>query len=86
MGLPWHSHDRAAAQPLVSGTPSEVTFEMLPLSYIFKAGHRVRLTVFFADTASPAAPDAASRITLVRNPSMPSSVTLPIIQGGGSSQ
>ena len=86
MGLPWHSYDRATAQPLVGGTPSEVAFEMLPLSYIFKAGHRVRLTVFFADTASPAVPDTASRITLVRNPSMPSSVTLPIIQRAGSSQ
>jgi hypothetical protein len=79
MGLPWHSHTRDAVQPLVSGTPSEVVFEMLPLSYIFKAGHRLRLTLFLADPASPTAPNTVSRIAVVRSPSMPSSVTLPII-------
>ena len=78
MGLPWHSFTREAVRPL-SDTPSEVAFEMLPLSYIFKAGHRIRLTLFFADSASPGAPAAAPRVTLVRSPAMPSSVTLPII-------
>jgi uncharacterized protein len=83
MGLPWHSFTRDAARPL-SDTPSEVAFEMLPLSYIFNAGHRIRLTLFFADSASPAAPAAAPRVTLARSPAMPSSVTLPIIPASGS--
>ena len=52
-GLPWHSHKASDAQPLVAGTPAEVEFEMLPMSYIFKAGHRLRLTLFFADPAAP---------------------------------
>jgi hypothetical protein len=83
MGLPWHSFTRDAARPL-SETPSEVVFEMLPLSYIFKAGHRIRLTLFFADSASPATPAAAPRVTIIRSPTMPSSVTLPIIPASGS--
>ena len=57
-GLPWHSHKAADAQPLVPGTAAEVEFEMLPMSYIFKAGHRLRLTLFFADPAAPTSPDA----------------------------
>jgi uncharacterized protein len=83
MGLPWHSFLRDAARPL-SDTPSEVVFEMLPLSYIFKAGHRIRLTLFFADSSSPAAPATAPRVTIVRSRAMPSSVTLPIIPASRS--
>ena len=83
MGLPWHSFTRDAARPL-SDTPSEVVFEMLPLSYIFKAGHRIRLTVFFADSSSPATPATAPRVTIVRSPTAPSSVTLPVIPASGA--
>jgi hypothetical protein len=57
---------------------------MLPLSYIFKAGHRIRLTLFFADSSSPAAPATAPRVTIVRSRAMPSSVTLPIIPASRS--
>ena len=83
MDLPWHRFTRDAAQPL-GETPSEVAFEMLPLSYIFKAGHRIRLTLFFADSSSPTAPAMAPRVTIVRSPTMPSSVTLPVIPASGS--
>jgi putative CocE/NonD family hydrolase len=86
MGLPWHSFTRSDARPLVTGTPSEVAFEMLPLSYIFKAGHRIRLTVFFADPASPTAPNPGTSIVLLRSSSMPSSVTLPIIPAADASK
>jgi putative CocE/NonD family hydrolase len=77
--LPWHSHRASDARPLVPGTPAEVEFAMLPMSYIFKAGHRLRLTLFFADPAAPAAPDPKTAIAVLRAPDMPSSVTLPII-------
>jgi putative CocE/NonD family hydrolase len=83
MGLPWHSFTQDAARPL-SEAPSEVAFEMLPLSYIFKAGHRIRLTLFFADSSSPATPGTAPRVTIVRSSTMPSSITLPVIPASGS--
>jgi hypothetical protein len=84
VGLPWHSHKAADAQPLVTGMPAEVEFEMLPMSYIFKAGHRLRLTLFFADPAAPTSPDAKTMVTVLRAPATPSSVTLPIIPAGAT--
>jgi predicted acyl esterase len=78
-GLPWHSHASADATPLAASTPAEIEFEMLPMSYIFKAGHRLRLVLFFADASAPTSPDATMSVTVFRAPAMPSSVTLPII-------
>ena len=81
-GLPWHSHESADAKPLAASTPAEIDFEMLPMSYIFKAGHRLRLVLFFADASAPTSPDARASVTVFRAPAMPSSVTLPIIPSG----
>jgi putative CocE/NonD family hydrolase len=83
-GLPWHSHKAADAQPLPTAAPVEVEFEMLPLSYIFNAGHRLRLTVFFADPSAPTAPNAAAKISVFRGAATPSAVTLPVIPIGAS--
>jgi putative CocE/NonD family hydrolase len=79
-GLPWHSHRAADAKPLVPGEAVELQFDLLPISYIFKAGHRVRLTLFFADPAAPTAPNANARITVLRGAARASSVTLPVIR------
>ena len=72
---------RRTRKPLVPGDAVEVEFEMLPMSYIFKAGHRLRLTLFFADPAAPTAPDTKARSPCFARPTTPSSVTLPIIKG-----
>ena len=77
-GLPWHSHTMTDAQPLTAAAPVEVEFDLLPTSYIFKAGHRLRVTLFFADPSAPTSPRTAS-LTVIRAPGMPSSVTLPVI-------
>nr|MBO2488672.1 peptidase S15 [Gammaproteobacteria bacterium] len=49
MGLPYHSGERAAAEPLVPGEPARMRLDLLPTSTIIKAGHRLRLTVAGAD-------------------------------------
>ncbi|MFC3068910.1 CocE/NonD family hydrolase [Phenylobacterium soli] len=49
LGLPWHSHRQADARPMPRGEPQELAFDLLPMSYLFKAGHRVRLRLTFAD-------------------------------------
>ena len=79
LGLPWHGHRAAEARPLVPGEPVEIEFDLLPMSYIFKAGHTLRLTLFFADPSAPTAPDAATRVTVFRAPGRASSVILPIV-------
>ena len=55
-GLPWHTHRPADAQPLVPGRPPRSSSRCCRCLYIFKAGHRLRLTLFFADPAAPPRP------------------------------
>jgi predicted acyl esterase len=79
LGLPWHrSHERDAI-PLVPGEPAQLVFDLMPLSMVFKAGHRIRLILTF--TAGRATPrlDPAPRVTVYRDPVHPSSITLPFV-------
>ncbi len=43
LGLPWHSFTQADAKPLEPNTPARLQFEMLPMSHIFKAGHKIQI-------------------------------------------
>jgi putative CocE/NonD family hydrolase len=54
-GLPWHPSRQADVAPLKAGETVELKFALLPMSYVFKAGHRIRLTLSFSDPASGAA-------------------------------
>ena len=86
MGLPWRRSNRADAEPLVPGTPVRVRLDLLPVSYVFKAGHRLRVSVTGADyrerdrERDPAHP--AVHLTLHDTPEQPSTITLPLIPGG----
>ncbi len=79
LGLPWHGFREADVTPLVPGEPAELQFEILPISMIFKAGHRIRLVLTFADRAT-ARLDPAPEVTIYRNAAHKSFVTLPIIE------
>ncbi len=46
---PYHSFKRSDASPLVRGEVAELTFEILPTSYLFKHGHSIRLALAGAD-------------------------------------
>jgi putative CocE/NonD family hydrolase len=84
LGLPWHSHKAADARPLTPGTPSEIVFDMLPMSYIFKAGHQLRLVLVFSDPKAPSKPDASTMVTVLRGPDRGSFITLPVIPAGAT--
>jgi predicted acyl esterase len=45
----WHRAYAEDLQPVVPGASMELSFAMMPTSYVFKAGHRVQLTVTGAD-------------------------------------
>jgi predicted acyl esterase len=47
--VPYRTFSRADAAPLVAGEPAELTFDLLPTSYLFQAGHRIRVAVACAD-------------------------------------
>ena len=46
---PYHSFLKEDGQALVPGEVAELKFSMLPISYLFKKGHRVRVAIAGAD-------------------------------------
>jgi putative CocE/NonD family hydrolase len=80
LGLPWHGFYQADVTPLVPGEPAELVFDILPISMIFKAGHSIRLVINFAAPATPKL-DPAPKVTIYRDSTHSSYVTLPIIEG-----
>ena len=81
MGLPWHPFTEASEQPLKPGVAVEAQFEFLPTSYLFKAGHRIRLTLQFADARSTPKLDPAPVISILHRRGAASSIELPMIPG-----
>lgn len=74
-GLPWHSFRKQDAHPLQPDEPTELQFALLPMSYIFPAGHRIRLTLAFSSPSG----GSANPVTILRGPETDSSITLPVI-------
>ncbi|HKO92588.1 MAG TPA: CocE/NonD family hydrolase [Polyangiaceae bacterium] len=81
LGLPYHPSGSTDATPLVPGEPARLDFELLPTSQIFKAGHRIRLVITFAELSTPRLMPAPS-VKLYRDATHPSALMLPVIPGG----
>ncbi|MDA0998157.1 MAG: CocE/NonD family hydrolase [Proteobacteria bacterium] len=83
---PTHSFAIADARHLAPGQPAEVSFEMLPVSYLFRAGSRIRVAIAMADS------DHFTRIPDGRPPKMrffrdaqrASRIDLPLVAGNGT--
>ncbi|WP_457419380.1 CocE/NonD family hydrolase [Roseateles sp. P5_E7] len=77
-GLPYQRAHREDAQPLKPGETVQMRFAFLPISHLFKAGHRLRVSVAGADyrerNLKPVVP--APVLTILSK----SSVTLPIVR------
>jgi hypothetical protein len=82
-GIPWHRSWAEDARPLTPGETVTLRFAMMPTSYVFKAGHRLQITVTGADhrqrDSSPTA--NGSRITLVADAEAASFIDLPVSGG-----
>jgi putative CocE/NonD family hydrolase len=74
-GLPWHPSRKADVAPLKAGESVELKFALLPMSYVFKAGNRIRLTLSFSDPAS----GAAQTVTVHEGGKNASQIGLPIV-------
>ncbi len=83
LGLPYHSHYKSNLAPIPAGKPVELVFALLPTSYLFRAGHRIRLTVTCDDADNFETPilNPAPKISLLRDSTHVSFVELPIIHG-----
>ena len=77
-GLPYLPAATAGRVSL-SGRPRELRFDLLPTSYLFRAGYRIRLTITGADRDNFPAPARAPVITIHRGRRYPSYVELPVI-------
>jgi hypothetical protein len=79
-GLPYHRSHREDTQPLKPGEPAKLVFAFLPASHIFKAGHRVRISLAGSDyrerDRTPVSP--APIVTILNTPSNLSYVSLPV--------
>jgi putative CocE/NonD family hydrolase len=79
-GLPHQTHLQADQEPIPAGEPFEMIFSLLPTSYRFRAGSRIRITVAFADAGNFDTPilDPAPTVSVLRDSGHPSSVDIPL--------
>jgi uncharacterized protein len=49
--VPYRTFKRSDAQALVAGEIAELTFDLLPTSYLFQPGHRIRMAIAGADVS-----------------------------------
>jgi putative CocE/NonD family hydrolase len=90
--LPWHGYKEAqwVDGALDSETPLNLRFEMVPMSWVFKEGHKIRIAIAGADyqnfelnpgLAPDGGPENAlpTTITIHRTAAYPSHVELPVI-------
>ncbi len=76
--MPSSSRGRVA----LSARPRELVFDLLPTSYIFRAGSRIRLTINGADRDNFPTLARAPRVTIHRGPGHVSLLQLPVIPEG----
>jgi putative CocE/NonD family hydrolase len=78
-GAPVRTFARGDAAPMPSGEPSELAIDLLPVSYRFAAGHRVRVALAAADVDHfRPIPDAPRRIDVLRGGTHASRIVLPV--------
>ena len=78
-GLPWHRSYAQDEQKLKPGEPAEVVFDLLPTSYVFKAGHRWQVAVAGSDPRERLRMATAPTISLLSDASHRSKISLPLI-------
>lgn len=78
--VPYRTYTRADAQSLPKGEVAELTFDLLPTSYVFNVGHRIRVAVAGADASHFAAvPNGPSTLFVHRDQLRASRIDLPVV-------
>ncbi|MBW2316618.1 MAG: CocE/NonD family hydrolase [Deltaproteobacteria bacterium] len=79
-GIPARSYAEADARPLAPGRVAELRFDLLPVSYLFRTGHSIRLALAGADADHFARIPAEGEPvwTVFRNAAHPSRLILPV--------
>ena len=79
--VPYHTYLKKDAQPLVPNEVAELKFDLLPVSYLFKKGHKIRIAISGAD-ADHFRPMTNSQplIKVWHTEQYPSRVELPVVE------
>ncbi len=78
LGLPWRANLESEAAPLAPNQPVELVFDPMPVSYIVKAGRRIRLTIVNAYPASAFLTPEDAIVNIYRDARHTSRISLPI--------
>jgi putative CocE/NonD family hydrolase len=81
LGLPYQRHYKDGLESIPAGEPVALVLDLLPTSYRFCAGSRIRITIACADADNFDTPrlNPAPEIHLLRNAIYASAVDLPVI-------
>jgi len=80
LSIPNHTFRRADAAPLIPGEVVPLTLDLLPVSYQFKKGHRIRIALAGADKDHfQLLDDPSPTWQIWHTPDRPSHMTLPVI-------
>jgi len=78
--VPYHSFARADAEPLPAGEGAELLFDLLPMSHLFRSGHRIRLALAGGDRDQfDPVPGASGSWQVERSAGAPSRLELPVV-------
>jgi hypothetical protein len=77
---PFHTYLRKDAEPLEPGEVTQFVFDLLPTSYLFKKGHRIRIAIAGADRDHfELSPGPPPDLKIYRDALQPSHLVLPTI-------
>ncbi|MCG3167609.1 MAG: putative serine esterase [Bacteroidia bacterium] len=79
--VPYHTYLKKDAQPLIPDQVAELKFDLLPVSYLFKKGHKIRIAISGAD-ADHFRPmtNSEPKIKVWHTEQYPSRVELPVVE------
>jgi len=80
LGLPYYRHYESDLKTTQPGEPMELHIDLLPTAYLFQKGHRIRVTIAFADADNFDTPirNPTPVVQLLRDPVHPSSIDIPV--------
>ena len=83
LGLPYHDYYETELAPLPAWEPVELVFDLLPTSYQFSEGNRIRVTVALADVDNFDTPalNPPPEVRLLRDMDHASSIDMPVVPG-----
>ncbi|WP_157531011.1 CocE/NonD family hydrolase [Mycobacterium sp. IS-1496] len=77
---PYRTFKRGDAAPLVAGESAQLTFDLLPTSYLFRPGHRIRVALAGCDASHfEVLSDGPRTLAVHRDRSRASCIELPVV-------